>query len=237
MYVLGIVLIIVALILVCIATTDEGFNDTCTTLERGDTDAIRLDRAHGRRAYRAAAAADVRPEASFRGGNSRDAPANKKMMSGGGTVGNVIIERDGPPSRSEEQLAKIMEGYQDYSLASGEDAAGRTGAEFSGTNYGLSGTMPRPRSGEWSGEQLMRVYGGDLCRGDQRIVEKMKDSSMHAQQAIINRASFNKNSLLPFVGEELAANENSEWWVDNQDLEARMQKDGMALNDFYCAQC
>lgn len=58
--------------------------------------------------------------------------------------------------------------------------------------------------------------------GDDKLVIKMKDSGGRAQEAIINRAKFDKNSLLPYFMEELEDHANANGWWEDETLEQLM---------------
>jgi hypothetical protein len=53
------------------------------------------------------------------------------------------------------------------------------------------------------------------CYGDDKLTNKMIHMSLKNKHAINNRASWDKNSFLPFVKEELYSHENSVWWEND----------------------
>lgn len=235
----------------------ESFNDMCTIYENGDTDMILQDRLKGLKKYcqkskhMNCVPPYARPEAGYPvrlnqypntkpclsnfgclvagADKNQQSPlqvAGKISLGGGGS----ILQRDQMTNKdiTDQLVNKQIESYTDYSKMSGEDASARLGSEDQ-TDFGWVGD-PLPLTQAWSGEQLHRMYEGDLCRSDQRIAEKMREIGQHAQQAIINRVAFHKKSLAPYVSEELDAAENVDWWTDNQDLDAEMVKDGKKYN-------
>lgn len=186
----------------CAENKKEGFKDMCTIYAGGDTDDIQQDRMRGLEQYckKSKSCYVVNPAAIYNNENTfKEISATNKIPHAG------------------------AEAYTDYSQLSAEDASGRKGYEEQ-TDFGWTGKAPKLTQ-EWSNEQLQRVYQGDLCRGDQRIVEKMREIGQRAQQSIIQRAAYGKHSLLPYVSEELDAAESVDWWTDDQDLDAQMVKD------------
>lgn len=176
---------ILIILIVWICSTNnkpkEGLMDQCTTLDGGDTDAIKQAREWGRQDY----AKWLKKH--------RDSPQQKRSCSGGGLLNSVTLDRL-KCNIIEDSLAKKL---------------------------GQEGFVPLEQSLTTENQ-----YYGDLCRGDQRMAEKMKDMSQQAQRSIINRAKYHKHSLLPYLAEELDAIENVEWWDDLEDLEHTMIKDG-----------
>jgi len=213
------VVIVIMAIIVLLGSSVERFNDTCTTISGGDTDAIKQERLLGLREYEA--------------GVRSAAVCGKKSASGGASVNLQTDSNTSDSGAPNTENALLYEQYQDFALSSAEDAAARVGHDTESTlNYGLD---QRKITQQWSGEQLFREYRGDVCRGDQRMAESMRAIGMRAQEATLNRAAFDKRTLLPFVAEELDANENRQWWDDNQDLDAEMLKDGMPLHEYFDA--
>ena len=207
-----IVLVIIIIYVDARLACGEGFNDQCIMRDNGDTDAIKQERLRGLRNY-------------MRSGSAPE----KKSLSGGGLLTN--IDTGVVPTAPDVDAVITKEQLQDFATSSAEDAAGRMGG-LDNINYGWTNT---PTIGpQWSSEQLYREYAGDLCRGDQRLAEKMRDVGMRAQQSSLNRATYHRQSLEPFVHEELTANENSIWWDDDQDLEQEMQKDGHSVDAWIC---
>lgn len=51
--------------------------------------------------------------------------------------------------------------------------------------------------------------------GDDVFTQKMFDMGKKPQEAIMNRSMWSKNSMLPFLEEELNMHENSIWWDDD----------------------
>lgn len=225
----------------------EGFNDMCILYNDGETDIIQQDRLRGLKKYckksnrMNCVPPEQRPQAGYparllKPNKKSDkvefgclsaftnAVSEKTSLSGG----SMLEVMDQSTKTNDNLVNKQVESYTDYSKMSAEDASARLGAEDQ-TDFGWVGDA-MPLTNEWSGEQLHRVYQGDLCRGDQRIAEKMREIGQHAQQSIINRVAFHKNSLTPYVSEELDANENVDWWTDNQDLDAEMVKDGKPID-------
>jgi hypothetical protein len=50
--------------------------------------------------------------------------------------------------------------------------------------------------------------------GDDKLMFKMYDMSGKNKEAILNRAMWNKNALIPYLEEELRSHENSIWYDD-----------------------
>lgn len=50
--------------------------------------------------------------------------------------------------------------------------------------------------------------------GDDKLAYRMYDLGQKNKQAITNRALWNKNSLLPYIEQELRDHSNSIWWDD-----------------------
>jgi len=57
---------------------------------------------------------------------------------------------------------------------------------------------------------------------DDKLVSKMKDTGCRAQEAADSRSLYGKNSLIPFIEEELEEHANSYGWWDDNDLEDDM---------------
>jgi hypothetical protein len=218
-------------------------------MNNGETDTIRQERLRGlQNYYQSIPYLPPRRDADYIKsvfGKSAGI-CGKQCLSGGGCISNIQMERGN--HSPETEMALINEQYQDYSKMSAEDAAGRIGNDYDGIDYGWSsqrgneadpyatpGGPPRPNM-NWSGEQLYREYHGDLCRGDQKLAEKMKDVGMRAQQSIINRAAFHRNSVEHLYKEELSNNENNDWWDDDEALEQYMTKDGIPASRYYAQQ-
>lgn len=64
-------------------------------------------------------------------------------------------------------------------------------------------------------------YAADGCLGDDGMVKMQLYLGDKNRQAINNKMKIDKNTLIPFVSEELDDNESRIWW-DNQDLEQYM---------------
>jgi hypothetical protein len=54
---------------------------------------------------------------------------------------------------------------------------------------------------------------------DDKLAFKMKDTGSRAQEAADSRSLYGKNSLLPFIEEEMEEHANSYGWWDDEDLE------------------
>lgn len=50
------------------------------------------------------------------------------------------------------------------------------------------------------------------CSGDNALANRMKYSAMQSQLATVNRASYNKHSIAPYLEEEFRNNETRDWW-------------------------
>lgn len=67
-------------------------------------------------------------------------------------------------------------------------------------------------------DAVKNVYYDMACPGDNALAERMWEQGRRSQQATINRAKFDKYSLLHYFDEELRSTANSRWW-DNDALE------------------
>ena len=70
-------------------------------------------------------------------------------------------------------------------------------------------------------DYIKKMYINDICVGDEKLAKKMNHQSRKHKDSINYRASYDKNSLKPFVENELEHASNMRWW-DNQDLEMRL---------------
>jgi hypothetical protein len=50
---------------------------------------------------------------------------------------------------------------------------------------------------------------------DEKLAIKMQESGHKAQDSMVNRAMYDKNSFLPYIEEELNEHANSIWWEDD----------------------
>jgi len=57
---------------------------------------------------------------------------------------------------------------------------------------------------------------------DDKLAFKMKDTGGRAQEAANSRSCYGKNSLIPFIEEEIEEHANSYGWWDDNDLEDEM---------------
>lgn len=59
-------------------------------------------------------------------------------------------------------------------------------------------------------------------QGDDKFTVGMRNNGKKSQEALYNRSLWTKNSLIPYLAEELAEHENAGGWWDCDDLEAEM---------------
>ena len=63
---------------------------------------------------------------------------------------------------------------------------------------------------------INRLYMDSICPGDDRLYKKAQDVAIRNRDAINNRCKFDRNSLSPYVSEELVDNENRDWWCNDR---------------------
>lgn len=64
-------------------------------------------------------------------------------------------------------------------------------------------------------ESINALYMNSLCPGDDGLYKKMKHIGRKDIDAIKARVRYHKHLLAPYVSQELADNENREWWSDD----------------------
>jgi hypothetical protein len=87
----------------------------------------------------------------------------------------------------------------------------QTAEKKRGDNLYLKYGDPQPNSLDY-----LYLNNDDFpIQGDDKLTYKMIDMSMRNKQSMINRALWNKNSLLPYFEEELKNHANSVWYDDD----------------------
>jgi hypothetical protein len=67
-------------------------------------------------------------------------------------------------------------------------------------------------------QSIGMLYDEAICPGDDRLFKKAQHMSNKNKDAIHHRAKYDKNALLPYIREELDANENREWWDSTNEI-------------------
>ena len=61
-------------------------------------------------------------------------------------------------------------------------------------------------------ENITKLYMNDVVPGDDRLYKKEQHISIKNKRALDAKAKYDKNSLVPWVSQELNDAENSRWW-------------------------